>query len=142
MAWRCHGELAFVGMTWQPELDELRERQELAERMGGPEKIRRQHDAGRLTVRERIAALLDQGSFREIGGLAGKAEYDDTGALKGFMAANFVTGTGRIDGRKVIVGSGVTRASSASRSRNFWATVARTRVNRDRIRCLMEGSSL
>jgi acetyl-CoA carboxylase carboxyltransferase component len=91
-------------MTWQPELDELRERQELAERMGGPEKIRRQHDAGRLTVRERIAALLDQGSFREIGGLAGKAEYDDTGALKGFMAANFVTGTGRIDGRKVIVG--------------------------------------
>ena len=104
MAWRCHGELAFVGMTWQPELDELRERQELAERMGGPEKIRRQHDAGRLTVRERIAALLDEGSFREIGALAGTAEYDDAGELKSFMAANFVTGTGRIDGRKVVVG--------------------------------------
>ena len=91
-------------MTWQPELDELRRRQELAERMGGPDKIRRQHDAGRLTVRERIAALLDEGSFREIGALAGKAEYDAAGELKSFMAANFVAGTGRIDGRKVVVG--------------------------------------
>src|SRR5271165_4956550 len=104
MAWRCHGELAFVGMTWQPELDELRRRQELAERMGGPDKIRRQHDAGRLTVRERIAALLDEGSFREIGALAGRAEYDDDGELSSFMAANFVAGTGRVAGRKVVVG--------------------------------------
>src|SRR5260221_609831 len=45
-------------MTWQPELDELRRRQELADRMGGPEKVQRQHEAGRLTVRERLAALL------------------------------------------------------------------------------------
>src|SRR5580658_2488707 len=105
MAWRCHGELAFVGMTWQPELDELRRQQELAERMGGPDKIRRQHDAGRLTVRERIAVLLDEGSFREIGALAGTAAYDDAGILASFMAANFVTGTGRVAGRKVVVGA-------------------------------------
>jgi len=72
--------------------------------MGGPDKIRRQHDAGRLTVRERIAALLDEGSFREIGAIAGKAEYDGAGDLKSFTAANFVTGTGRVDGRKVVVG--------------------------------------
>jgi acetyl-CoA carboxylase carboxyltransferase component len=91
-------------MTWQPELDELRRRHELAEHMGGPDKIRRQHDAGRLTVRERITALLDEGSFREIGALAGKAEYDAAGELKNFMAANFVAGTGRIAGRKVVVG--------------------------------------
>ncbi|HTA04032.1 MAG TPA: carboxyl transferase domain-containing protein, partial [Streptosporangiaceae bacterium] len=91
-------------MTWQPELDELRRRQELAERMGGPDKIRRQHDAGRLTVRERIAVLLDEGSFREIGALAGTAAYDDAGILASFMAANFVTGTGRVAGRKVVVG--------------------------------------
>jgi acetyl-CoA carboxylase carboxyltransferase component len=45
-------------MTWQPELDEVRRRRELAERMGGPDKIRRQHEAGRLTVRERLGALL------------------------------------------------------------------------------------
>jgi acetyl-CoA carboxylase carboxyltransferase component len=91
-------------MTWQPELDELRRRQELAERMGGPEKIRRQHDAGRLTVRERIAALLDEGSFHEIGALAGTASYDEAGELAGFTPANFVTGTGRLAGRKVVVG--------------------------------------
>ncbi len=72
--------------------------------MGGPEKIRRQHDAGRLTVRERIAALLDEGSFREIGALAGSASYDEAGGLAGFTPANFVTGTGRLDGRKVVVG--------------------------------------
>jgi acetyl-CoA carboxylase carboxyltransferase component len=91
-------------MTWQPEVDELRRRQELAERMGGPEKIRRQHDAGRLTVRERIEALLDTGSFREIGVLAGVAAYNDDGELAGFAPANFVTGTGRVAGRKVVVG--------------------------------------
>src|ERR1700722_14791152 len=91
-------------MTWQPELDELRRRQELAERMGGPEKVKRQHDAGRLTVRERIALLLDEGSFREVGALAGAASYDETGGLSGFVPANFVAGTGRLDGRKVVVG--------------------------------------
>src|SRR5260370_7965350 len=91
-------------MTWQPELDELRRRQHLAEQMGGPDKVRRQHDAGRLTVRERLTALLDEGSFREIGALAGTASYDSDGHLASFMAANFVTGTGRIAGRKVVVG--------------------------------------
>ena len=91
-------------MTWQPELDDLRRRQELAERLGGPDKIRRQHEAGRLTVRERLAQLLDDGSFREIGALAGAAVYDDDGELERFTPANFVTGTGRIDGRKVVVG--------------------------------------
>ena len=72
--------------------------------MGGPEKIRRQRDAGRLTVRERIAALLDEGSFHEIGALAGTAGYDESGELASFVPANFVTGTGRVDGRKVVVG--------------------------------------
>jgi acetyl-CoA carboxylase carboxyltransferase component len=91
-------------MTWQPELDDLRRRQELAQRMGGPDKIRRQHEAGRLTVRERLAELLDDGSFQEIGALAGAAVYDDDGELERFTPANFVTGTGRIDGRKVVVG--------------------------------------
>src|SRR3990167_3180228 len=35
---------------WQPELDELRERERLAKALGGPDKVRRQHDGGRLTV--------------------------------------------------------------------------------------------
>jgi len=91
-------------MTWQPELDEVRRRRELAERMGGPGKVGRQHEAGRLTVRERLAVLLDDGSFDEIGTLAGTAVYDSDGDLADFTAANFVTGTGRINGRKVVVG--------------------------------------
>jgi acetyl-CoA carboxylase carboxyltransferase component len=91
-------------MTWQPDLDELRRRRLLAEQMGGPAKIQRQHDAGRLTVRERLAALLDEGSFREIGALAGRAGYDDAGELASFTPANFVFGTGRVGGRKIVVG--------------------------------------
>ena len=39
---------------WQPELDELKRREALAEQLGGPERVRRQHDGGRLTIRERI----------------------------------------------------------------------------------------
>ena len=71
-------------MTWQPELDDVRRRRDLAERMGGPGKVRRQHEAGRLTVRERLAALLDDGSFHEIGTLAGTAVYDSAGELADF----------------------------------------------------------
>ena len=40
---------------WQPELDELRRREAFAERLGGAERVKRQHDEGRLTIRERVA---------------------------------------------------------------------------------------
>src|SRR5260370_26573561 len=91
-------------MSWQPEIDELRRREEMARRMGGPDKIKRQHDGGKLTVRERIERLLDPGSFHEIGAIAGKAQYDEQGQLTDFMASNFVMGRGRIDGRTASVG--------------------------------------
>jgi hypothetical protein len=42
-------------------------------------------DVGRLTVRERIAALLDEGSFHEVGALAGTAGYDESGELASFI---------------------------------------------------------
>lgn len=71
--------------------------------MGGPEKVERQHRAGRLTVRERMALLLDEDSFHEIGSLAGRAEYEGT-ELSDFTPANFVMGRGRIQGRPVVVG--------------------------------------
>jgi acetyl-CoA carboxylase carboxyltransferase component len=41
-------------MSWQNEVDELRRREELAKRTGGPDKIKRQRGGGKLTVRERI----------------------------------------------------------------------------------------
>jgi len=72
--------------------------------MGGEANIARQHAAGRLTVRERIIKLLDPGSFHESGTLAGKAQYDAEGNLIAFTPSNFVTGSGRIDGRPVGVG--------------------------------------
>ena len=89
-------------MSWEPEVEELRRRMELARRMGGPENIERQHKAGRLTVRERVERLLDGGSFQEIGGLAGKATYAD-GQLESFLPANSVLGTGRVADRRVVV---------------------------------------
>ncbi|MBX6352517.1 MAG: methylmalonyl-CoA carboxyltransferase [Thermoflavifilum sp.] len=90
-------------MSWQPEVEELHRRMALAQQMGGPERVARQHAAGRLTVRERIERLLDPGSFHETGALAGKAVYDEDGRLQDFRPANFIFGTGRINGRKVVV---------------------------------------
>jgi acetyl-CoA carboxylase carboxyltransferase component len=91
-------------MTWQPEIDELRAREQLAYEMGGKQKIERQRAGGKLTVRERVSRLLDSDSFHEIGALAGKARYDENGKLIEFTPANFVMGRGRIDGRPVVVG--------------------------------------
>ena len=68
-------------MDWQEEKDELFKRIALARNLGGPEKIERQHKGGRLTVRERIDQILDQGSFQEIGATAGAYSYDDTATL-------------------------------------------------------------
>jgi acetyl-CoA carboxylase carboxyltransferase component len=91
-------------VSWQPELDEIRRREELARQMGGAANVERQHAAGRLTVRERIDRLLDPGSFHEAGALAGQAKYDAEGNLVTFTPSNFVVGSGRIDGRPVVVG--------------------------------------
>ncbi len=90
-------------MNWQPELDELKTRQALARRMGGADKVKRQHDGGRLTIRERIDSLLDPGSFHEIGGIAGRASYDEHGNLADLTPANSLFGRGSIDGRPVVV---------------------------------------
>lgn len=90
-------------MSWQPELDELRARERMAREMGGAEKVQRQHDGGRLTVRERIAQLIDEGSFHEVGAIAGKAEYDADNKLKALTPSNCVMGRARINGQPVIV---------------------------------------
>lgn len=90
-------------MTWQPEVDEIARRRKLAEELGGKEAVERQHAAGRLTVRERIDMLLDPGSFRELGAMAGKARYDTEHNLESVTPANSVIGSGKIDGRKISV---------------------------------------
>ena len=90
-------------MNWDQELDELRRREAMAREMGGPDKVKRQHDGGRLTVRERVDALLDRGSFHEVGAIAGRAEYGPDGALKAFTPSNCVMGRGKVDGRPIVV---------------------------------------
>ncbi len=90
-------------MNWQPELDELRRREALAREMGGADKVRRQHEAGRLTVRERITRLVDRDSFHETGAIAGRAQYDESGNLQSLTPANCVFGRAMLDGRPVVV---------------------------------------
>jgi acetyl-CoA carboxylase carboxyltransferase component len=90
-------------MSWQPELDELERRRALAHAMGGEERVARQHASGRLTVRERVARLFDEGTFHETGELAGVGEYGEDGELTGFLPANMVVGQGRVDGRRAVV---------------------------------------
>jgi acetyl-CoA carboxylase carboxyltransferase component len=92
-----------AGTGWQPELAELRKRQALAREMGGTEKVAIQHAKGKLTVRERFAALLDPDTFREIGSIAGHAVYHSGGALESFIPANSLFGRGQIEGRPVVV---------------------------------------
>src|SRR3989440_2852199 len=87
---------------WEQELEDLRRREELARRMGGAERVERQHASGRLTVRERVDRLFDDGTFHETGALAGRAGYRD-GELTDFLPANVVIGQGRIEGRRAVV---------------------------------------
>ena len=52
-------------MSWKKETVEIRKRRKLAKGQGGKEAIKLQHAKGRLTLRERIDLLLDEGSFEE-----------------------------------------------------------------------------
>lgn len=108
-------------MTWNPELAELARRKELAERLGGEERVQRQHATGRLTVRERIARLVDDGSWREAGTLTGSATYDDDGELTDVVAANSITGAARIDGRRVVVAGDDFTVRGGAADAGIWA---------------------
>jgi acetyl-CoA carboxylase carboxyltransferase component len=78
---------------------EYRDLKARLEQGGGPDKVRRQHEQGKLTARERIDVLLDQGAaWFEIGLLIASDQYD--GQAPG---AGVVTGLGRIAGRPVVV---------------------------------------
>ena len=91
-------------MSWDDEIDALERRRALAREQGGADAVARQHERGRGTVRERIAALADKDSFREYGDSAGQPELGADGSLRGFTPTNLVMGTVRIDGRPVVVG--------------------------------------
>lgn len=86
---------------WAAELAELQQRRTQARAMGGPEALARFKASGRMNARERIARLLDDDSFREVGQIAGKGHYSREGAFERLDPTNAITGTGRIEGRKV-----------------------------------------
>jgi acetyl-CoA carboxylase carboxyltransferase component len=79
---------------WGPTLTDLAARRAAARAMGGPERLARQHGAGKLDARQRVLAFLDEGSFRELGTLVGDVPADA-----------FVAGSGTVAGRTVMVGA-------------------------------------
>jgi acetyl-CoA carboxylase carboxyltransferase component/biotin carboxyl carrier protein len=93
--------------TWAGVLEEVATLQNLAHARLAPGSddpgVVRQRRRGKLTCRERIALLLDEGSFREVGSVAGFASYDEDGNAVDFTPANHVGGWGKIDGRTAIV---------------------------------------
>jgi len=83
-----------AGNEWQTTLEDLGERQRAARAMGGEERLARHRASGKLDARARIDHLLDKGSFQELGTLVGGSDAP---------ADAVVIGSGRIDGRPVMV---------------------------------------
>ncbi len=90
-------------MSWKKEIEEIKLRKSLALDLGGKEKVKRQHKAGRLTVRQRITYLLDKNSFYEVGMLAGRSTYTTEGDLKNILPSNSIVGHGTINNEPVVV---------------------------------------
>ena len=93
--------------SWTPLLRDVATMRQLAlDRLAPDSKdpgVERQRSRGKLTCRERIDLLLDEGSFREVGSVAGFASYDEAGNIAAFTPANHVGGWGRIESRPAIV---------------------------------------
>jgi propionyl-CoA carboxylase beta chain len=81
-------------------LDEL---DETAERGGGEDRVAKQHEAGKLTARERIELLLDPGTFVEIGKFRTHRSHDFGMDDQKIPGDGVVTGSGRVEGRQVFV---------------------------------------
>src|SRR3954468_314776 len=85
---------------WDPLLDDLQRRRAEALKGGGEARIKREHDHGRSTARERIDALVDPETFHELGMLVTTPADDGTE-----KPSTFICGTAEIDGRPVAVGA-------------------------------------
>ncbi len=75
----------------------------MAAEMGGAERVARQRDAGKLTIRDRVAAICDPGTFDEVGSVSGVGQYDEQGRLVGLTPANLVCGIAQVDGRACVI---------------------------------------
>ncbi|MEI0612455.1 acyl-CoA carboxylase subunit beta [Brachyspira pilosicoli] len=87
----------------QEKINELKKRKEKIEEAGGKDKIEERHAKGKLTARERILHLLDEGTFCEIDAFI-EHRCSDFGMEKNKVAGEgVVTGYGKINGRQVCV---------------------------------------
>lgn len=86
-------------MSIDPKILDLRQKREEAYLGGGQKRIDQQHAKGKLTARERIALLLDEGSFQELGVFV----TSRTPGVKSLYGDGVVTGYGTINGRLVYV---------------------------------------
>ncbi len=90
-------------MTTEEKIKYLRELKAQARLGGGEKRIEAQHAKGKLTARERLELLLDEGSFEEVDMLV-RHRFSDFGLDKQrFFGDGVVTGYGTIDGRLVFV---------------------------------------
>jgi len=87
---------------WTALIEDLERRKFAARALGGDERVVRQRASGRMDARQRIDALLDPGSFRELGTLVGSQAR---GELPPVAADALVCGMGTIEGRPLLVGS-------------------------------------
>lgn len=87
-------------LPFEKDLEELKRRRHQALQMGGPEKVKRQREQGKLTARERIELLMDPGTFQEYGLLATHQSHRPEMADRITPADGVITGFGRIDGRR------------------------------------------
>ena len=86
-----------------PKIQELRDKKALSREGGGPEKIKKQHQKGRLTARERIDLLLDKGSYREIDAFVEHRTTDFGIDKTKIPGDSVITGWGTINNRLVYV---------------------------------------
>jgi len=90
-------------MSKKTSRDILREKRALSQLGGGEQRIQAQHARGKLTARERIELLLDNGSFRETDAFVSHRTEDFGLAERKYLGDSVVTGWGTIDGRLVYV---------------------------------------
>ncbi len=84
-------------------IQRLRELRARAREGGGPERVQRQHDRGKLTARERLDLLLDENSFHELGMFVTHRSTEFGMDKQKFLGDGVVTGYGTINGRLVYV---------------------------------------
>ncbi len=90
-------------MSKNPKIEHLKELRQQAALGGGPERIEAQHKRGRLTARERLAILLDRGSFREVDAFVTHNVTAFGMEKRKYLGDGVVTGWGTIEGRLVYV---------------------------------------